>query len=36
VEVVDLLSRAADLDEVFLALYRGEGPTAAGAGEAAP
>jgi ABC-2 type transport system ATP-binding protein len=25
-EVVDLLSRAADLDEVFLALYRGEEP----------
>jgi ABC-2 type transport system ATP-binding protein len=24
-DVIDLLSRAADLDEVFLALYRGEG-----------
>jgi len=27
VEVVDLLSRSADLDEVFLALYRGDVPT---------
>jgi hypothetical protein len=25
--VVDLLSRSADLDEVFLALYRGDVPT---------